>query len=65
MCGQESDTNVAQLTLLYVEEPDDISGEIEGHVFNVQLSKAAKGFLEAERFFENPHSAEDDVSASD
>ena len=44
----------------YYEEPDDSSGEVEGHLFSVQLSAAAKGFLAAERFFENPPSPDDD-----
>ena len=43
----------------YYEEPYDSSGEVEGHLFSVQLSAAAKGFLAAERFFENPPSADD------
>lgn len=36
------------------EEPEDSSGEIERHVMAVQLSKAARMFLELEAFFENP-----------
>lgn len=40
----------------YHEEPDDLSGEVERHLFSVRLSAAAKGFLTAERFFENPPS---------
>ncbi len=38
----------------YHEEPDDSSGEVEGHVMAVWLSKPAKAFLELEAFFENP-----------
>lgn len=44
----------------YYEEPDDSSGEVEGHLFSVRLSAAAKGFLASERFFENPPSSDDD-----
>jgi hypothetical protein len=49
----------------YMEEPDDSSGEIEGHVLNVQLSKVAKGFLEVERFFENPQFSSDQGAIRD
>ncbi len=38
----------------YHEEPDDSSGEVEGHVMAVWLSNPAKAFLELEVFFENP-----------
>lgn len=38
----------------YYEEPDESSGEVEGHVMAVYLSKPAKAFLELEAFFENP-----------
>lgn len=38
----------------YHEEPDDSSGEVEGHVMEVWLSKPAKAFLELEAFFEDP-----------
>lgn len=41
----------------YHEEPDDSSGEVEGHVMAVWLSKPAKAFLELEAFFENPPQA--------
>ncbi len=44
----------------YYEAPDDSSGEIEGHLLSVQLSDAAKGYLTAERFFENPPPLEED-----
>ncbi len=38
----------------YFEEPDDSSGEVEGHVMAVWLSKSAKVFLELEAYFDNP-----------
>ena len=38
----------------YEEPPDDSSGEVEGHVMAVWLSKPAKAFLELETYFENP-----------
>ena len=38
----------------YFEEPDDSSGEVEGHVMAVWLSKPAKAFLEIEAYFDNP-----------
>jgi len=44
----------------YYEEPDDSSGEIDGHLFSAQLSEAAKGFLVAERFFETPSFPEEE-----
>lgn len=49
----------------YLEEPDDSSGEVEGHTFNVWLSKAARGFLEVERFFENPKFPRDEDDIPD
>lgn len=50
----------------YFEEPDASSGEVEGHLFSVQLSAAAKGFLAAERFFDRPPSPHgDDREGSD
>src|SRR5271165_1269790 len=44
----------------YYEEPDDSSGEIDGHLFSAQLSEAAKWFLVAERFFETPSFPEEE-----
>jgi len=38
----------------YYEEPEDVAGEVEGHVLTVWLSKPAKAFLELEVFFGNP-----------
>lgn len=38
----------------YYEEPEDVAGEVEGHLMSVWLSKPAKAFLELEAFFENP-----------
>ena len=38
----------------YLEEPDDSSGEVEGHVMGVWLSKQAKAFIELEAYFDNP-----------
>lgn len=38
----------------YHEEPDDSSGEVEGHVMSVWLSKPAEAFLVLEGFFADP-----------
>jgi hypothetical protein len=38
----------------YYEEPDDSSGEVEGHVMTVSLSKPAEAFLTLESFFADP-----------
>lgn len=43
----------------YYEEPEDVASEIEVHLFSVQLSAAAKGFLVSERLFENPPTPDD------
>lgn len=38
----------------YLDEPEDLSGEIEGHAFEATLSEVAKAFLVLEAFFDNP-----------
>ena len=47
----------------YYEEPDDHgTGEIEQHVLQASLSKAATAFLELERFFAEPWVRDSDMA---
>ena len=54
----------------YLDEPEEVAGEIEEHRLSVSLTDAAKGFLLAEDYFENglqegeapPNSYFDDIN---